>query len=92
MQAIRKYSGYCPGEKAPTPEPTEDKAYAPGTAFQMGRDAIGEALALQWPDLDLNSRTIRVERAFSDGALNTPKSARRLRVHLAATSSCIGMA
>ena len=32
------------------------------------------ALALQWPDLDLANRKIRVERAFSDGTLNTPKS------------------
>src|SRR5262249_31520073 len=35
---------------------------------------LGEALALQWPDLDLVRRKIRVERAFSDGSLNTPKS------------------
>ena len=35
---------------------------------------LGEAIALQWPNLDLTSRKIRVERAFSDGTLNTPKS------------------
>src|SRR5262249_4992916 len=35
---------------------------------------LGEVLALQWPDLDLVRRKIRVERAFSDGSLNTPKS------------------
>src|SRR5262249_12517427 len=35
---------------------------------------LGEALALQWTDLDLVNRKIRVERAFSDGSLNTPKS------------------
>ena len=35
---------------------------------------LGEALALQWVDLDLVGRKIRVERAFSDGTVNTPKS------------------
>jgi integrase len=35
---------------------------------------LGEALALQWTDLDLVGRKIRVERAFSDGVVNTPKS------------------
>ena len=35
---------------------------------------VGEAFALQWQDIDLEAREIRVERAFSDGRLDTPKS------------------
>jgi integrase len=35
---------------------------------------IGEALALQWGDVDLEGREIRVSRGFSKGRLETPKS------------------
>ena len=35
---------------------------------------IGEGLALQWHDVDYESREIRVARAFSRGRLETPKS------------------
>lgn len=35
---------------------------------------LGEALALQWEDLDLRTRELRVVRAFSGGRLETPKS------------------
>jgi integrase len=35
---------------------------------------IGEALALQWDDVDYEGREIRVARAFSKGRLETPKS------------------
>jgi len=35
---------------------------------------IGEGLALQWDDVDYESREIRVARAFSRGRLETPKS------------------
>ena len=35
---------------------------------------LGEAFALQWPDLDFAGREIRVARAFSDGRIDTPKS------------------
>ena len=35
---------------------------------------LGEAFALQWPDLDLAGREIRVARAFSHGRIDTPKS------------------
>jgi integrase len=35
---------------------------------------VGEAFALQWPDVDFEVREIRVARAFSDGRLETPKS------------------
>jgi len=34
----------------------------------------GEALALQWADLDLSGRKINVERAFSGGVLGTTKT------------------
>src|SRR5262245_46271563 len=33
----------------------------------------GEAFALQWPDVDLAERRIRVERAWSAGRIDTPK-------------------
>ncbi len=35
---------------------------------------IGEAIALQWIDLNLPEREIRVERAFSHGRIETPKA------------------
>jgi integrase len=35
---------------------------------------IGEALALQWGDIDWTARTIRVERGFSHDVLETPKN------------------
>jgi integrase len=34
---------------------------------------LGEGLALQWPDVDLAGREIRVARGFSKGRLSTPK-------------------
>jgi len=34
----------------------------------------GEAFALQWPDVDLTERRIRVERAWSAGRIDTPKT------------------
>ena len=45
--------------------------------FTMSRTGlrIGEALALQWGDLDLVAREIRIERAASNtGVISTPKS------------------
>ena len=35
---------------------------------------LGEALALQWGDVDVFAREIRVVRALSAGQLDTPKS------------------
>ena len=35
---------------------------------------LGEALGLQWEDLHLDEYTIRVERAISNGRVETPKS------------------
>ncbi len=35
---------------------------------------LGEALALEWNDIDFVGRTIRVERAFSGGQIERPKS------------------
>ncbi len=35
---------------------------------------LGEAFALEWPDLDFAGREIRVARAVSDGRIDTPKS------------------
>lgn len=36
---------------------------------------LGEALAIQWEDIDYAAKTIRIARAFSeDGTLDTPKS------------------
>ncbi len=35
---------------------------------------VGEARGLQWPDVDVQARELRIERAFSDDRLDTPKS------------------
>jgi len=35
---------------------------------------IGEAIAFQWPDIDLVDREIRVERGFSARQIETPKT------------------
>lgn len=44
--------------------------------FTMARTGIrpGEALALQWTDLNFPDREIRVERSLSGGRIETPKS------------------
>jgi integrase len=53
----------------------EEARYAPLFHTMAGTGLrLGEALALQWNDLDLEGRKIRVARAFSAGALDTPKS------------------
>jgi integrase len=50
---------------------------------------LGEACALQWGDLDFNSRFVEVRRNLVDGKLTTPKSGKGRRVdmsqHLADT-------
>lgn len=48
---------------------------------------LGEALALQWPDLDFQARTLRVARALSAGRVETPKSGRGRTVDMSAQLS-----
>src|SRR5205823_14446537 len=43
---------------------------------------FGEALALQWEDLDWHGRFIEVRRTFSKGRLTTPKSGKTRRVDM----------
>jgi integrase len=42
----------------------------------------GEAFALRWPDLDFTNRSIRVERAWSKGRVETPKTGRSRMVDM----------
>ena len=42
----------------------------------------GEAIALQWTDLNFTEREILIERNFYDGHLGTPKTGRRRRVDM----------
>ncbi len=50
-------------------------AYAPLFATLAGTGLrLGEALGLQWPDMDFAARTIRVQRAVSGGQIETPKA------------------
>jgi integrase len=52
-----------------------DRRHAP-LFLLMARTGLrlGEALGLQWEDLDLGRRTVRVARALSAGRVETPKS------------------
>jgi integrase len=43
---------------------------------------IGEALALQWGDIDFNSRFIEVKRSVVRGIISTPKSGKTRRVDM----------
>ena len=53
-------------------------------------ERLGEALALQDGDLDLNAKTIRIARAFSeDGTLDTPKSGHGQTVDLSQTLTAV---
>jgi integrase len=45
---------------------------------------IGEGVALQWGDIDFNSRFAEVRRAINDGKVSTPKSGKSRRVDLSA--------
>ena len=46
---------------------------------------LGEALALQWDDLELEAREIRVQRALSRGRIDTPKAGHGRTVDLSQT-------
>jgi integrase len=41
---------------------------------------LGEALALQWGDIDFHGRFINIQRNFSRGKIETPKSGKSRRV------------
>jgi len=43
---------------------------------------IGEALGLQWDDVDFNSRFIEVRRSIVRGKISTPKSEKSRRVDM----------
>jgi len=43
---------------------------------------VGEALALQWGDIDFNSRFIDVKRTLIKGRIETPKSGKQRRVDM----------
>lgn len=43
---------------------------------------VGEAVALQWSDIDYHGRFIDVQRTFSHGRLTTPKSGKGRRVDM----------
>jgi len=57
-----------------TAERTEPRLYPLFLALARTGMRLGEGLALQWEDLDLGSRALRVARGFSRGRLETPKS------------------
>ena len=61
---------------ANSPEATEIERRHVSLFLLLARTGmrVGEAFALQWPDVDFDSREIRVARAFSGGRLETPKS------------------
>jgi integrase len=43
---------------------------------------LGEAIALQWGDIDFHGRFIEVKRTLSDGKVTTPKSGKGRRVDM----------
>ncbi len=50
-------------------------------AFRTGM-RMGELLALQWGDVDWNSKFIRVERSYKLGRISTPKTGKGRRVDM----------
>src|SRR5438552_16323697 len=57
-----------------TAERTEPRLYPLFLTLARSGMRIGEGLALQWDNLDLVGRELRVARGFSKGRLETPKS------------------
>lgn len=53
-------------------------------ALTLARTGLrfGEALALQWGDIDLNGRFIKVQRSFSRGKLDKPKSGKSRQIDM----------
>lgn len=43
---------------------------------------LGEAMALQWGDIDFHGRFINVQRSISKGVIGTPKSGKSRRVDM----------
>lgn len=43
---------------------------------------VGEAMALQWGDIDFNGRFLSIERGFSRGRIETPKNGKTRRVDM----------
>ncbi|MCA9470373.1 MAG: tyrosine-type recombinase/integrase [Nitrospira sp.] len=61
----------------------DDRRYAPLFLLLAGTGLrLGEGLAVQWNDLDLKGRTLRIDRAFTRGVLNTPKAGHGRTVEL----------
>jgi integrase len=61
----------------------KDPGLAPLLAFLFGTGCRrGEALALQWDDLDLRAGTATIRRSLSAGRVSTPKSGRGRRIVL----------
>ena len=50
---------------------------------------LGEALALKWTDIDFHGRFINVERGFSRGKIETPKSGKSRRVDMSKQLSIV---
>ncbi len=45
---------------------------------------LGEAIGLEWADIDMERREVRVERSITDGLEGTPKSGKSRRVDMSA--------
>ena len=51
-------------------------------ADDLEKELFGEALALQWGDIDFNGRFIQVRRSVVRGVVSTPKSGKSRRVDM----------
>ncbi len=83
MTAEQRQTFLTAATLAPDKGKPDDGRYYPLFFLLAGTGLrLGEGLAVQWSDLDVKARTLRIDRAFTRGELNTPKAGHGRTVEL----------